>query len=203
MLFYDPESRAETLRQLQSLVDALAKENHILATDLSAISRRQAVAEDESGALLKLCVAHERLAGAGSEADVIAAVDEIASAMVGCEEFALIERTSAGTLRTLHRGPLLDLEPEALPGAREEILAAFRPAAQPVLRDALAADAAPGISAIVPLRHDEETVAVLVLCRSLSHRPERDAVDDALLNLLARIGGRTLRVARMLEASRA
>jgi len=175
------------------------------AGEIESLELRHAAAEQSNSELVKLCIAYERLASSDSVPEVVAAIDEIVGAVIGCEEFALVERDPDGSPTILHRGALLNAPAfDALPCGHDDLVRALERPGAPVLGAPAAADGPAATSAIVPMVFRGATVAVLVLYRVLPQKLAFDALDAALLGLLAGPGVRALRVATLLgdDASR-
>lgn len=194
---FDLESRAQTQDQLQGLVDALTSQNKALSAELAA-------AEQASSELVKLYVAHERLHAADTRADAYTAIDEIAGAVIGCEEFAVVGTDGDGEPVCLFRGPLLEATSfESLPCAQADIRRALATRSEPVVNAAAQADEAPRVSALVPLVYGQHTIAVLVLYRMLPQKFSFEPLDGALIGILATYAGKTLHATALMELARA
>lgn len=191
----DADPRSETQRQLNSLVETLTQENRRLTHELREVTGSHVAAEQSSSDLVKLCVAHERLHGAYERAEVMAGLEEIVSAVIGCEEFVVVERTAPpAPPRITHAMGLAPCAVDELPDGGEAVRRALATGERTIADHLTTTDdaTAPGLTAAIPLRCRTEIVGVLVLYRMLPQKRQLDPLDHALFDLLAGFAGKAL-----------
>jgi len=173
--------------RLRARTSELEAENQRLSDDYVALQER-------STALTQLYVALERLHGAASRAEALAAIQEIVINLVGSEELAVFERRN-GVLALVHA---FGVAPRVLDAATAGEGAIARAAATGSAYVAgRGAPAGPGeedLTAAIPLRAWDGVQGVLAIFRLLGHKPGLDEGDHAVFELLSAHAGVALRL---------
>jgi hypothetical protein len=177
----------EERRRLHERLVEIEAENRRLCDDFVAV-------EQQSTELAQRCVALERIHGAATREETLAALQEIVVNVIGSEELAIFERRGAA----LELAQSFGVDPEPL-------------RAVPVGRGAVGRTAATGetwlaeragapepgdeeLTAVIPLRAGDEVAGVLAVYRLLGHKPALTDGDHALLELLSAHAGLALRL---------
>jgi hypothetical protein len=178
------EIRAERDR-LKARLDELEAEHRRVCDEYVMI-------QEQSTEVAQLYVALDRLHGAATRDDAIAAIQEIVINLVGSEEFGIYERRGE-RLEMLHafgldrqRWATIDASRGAVGHAATGagIYVAGRTGA-PAPEDA-------DLSAVIPLRVGERVSGVIAIFRLLGHKPVLDEHDQAVFDLLAAHAGLAL-----------
>lgn len=149
------------------------------------------------GAWTKLYVASQTLLTALQEGQVIAALAEISSNLLGCEHLAIVEiEHPTGTVHFLGGEGLSPERREVLireEGILESRIMVGRVWISSDHRPDDSALASLGISAVVPFWKDERSSAAILLFELLPQRSGFDAEDREVLQFLSRYAGPCLR----------
>lgn len=179
-------ARDERRRLHERLVEIEA-ENRRLCDDFVAV-------EQQSTELAQRCVALERIHGAATREETLAALQEIVVNVIGSEELAILER----------RGEALELAQSF--GVDPEPLRRIPVGRGAIGRTAATGEAwlagragAPGpgdeeLTAVIPLRAGDEVAGVLAVYALLGHKPELTEADHALFELISAHAGLALRL---------
>jgi len=179
-------AREERERLRERLADIEA-ENRRLCDDFVAV-------QQQSTELAQRCVALERIHGAATREETLAALQEIVVNVIGSEEVAIFERRGGG----LELAQSFGVDPEPL---RRVVLgdgAVGRAAATGLPWRAGAEEShGPGdgdLTAAIPLLHGDDVAGVIAIYRLLGHKPGLTEADEALFDLLSAHAGVALRL---------
>jgi transcriptional regulator with GAF, ATPase, and Fis domain len=171
--------------------------------DTRACERRRWL-ESQHQTLLALHAATHELLEARAPEQVYTVLFDVAVNLIGCEQAAIYRVVGQADRACLVPGMTIGLAakrvPEQLP-IDEGVLGRVVSSSEPLF-PTQASDAGPlherDISACVPLRFDERTIAVLVLYRLLEHKTDGlTRLDQRLLTMLSNPAGLALHVARL------
>jgi GAF domain-containing protein len=191
-LWDDLQAVKRRLRQLESAADAFDRQRGELEQKLSGAQRRTAE-------LSRQLVTVRRLHSSLERGELLLAVEEIVASLIGCEEWAVFEKSNATS----------PLAPIKAVGLSLEELAALGHAHGPIARCAATGElwvvedrgagsrSEPRLTACVPLQLGENVVGVLALFRLLDHKAELENADVELLDLLAAHAGTALAATRV------
>jgi hypothetical protein len=150
--------------------------------------------EERTTELTQLYVALERLHGAATRADTLAAIQEIVINLVGSEELAVFERRG-DALALVHAFGVPPRTLEGLPLGEGAIgRAAETGRAWVAGRDGRAAPGEDDLTAAIPLRAWDDVAGVLAVFRLLGHKPMLADGDHAVFDLLSTHAGVALRL---------
>ncbi len=184
---------SEELSSLREERDALRAERtklkHVLDEALAQNRRdieRSALVEQQCTSLANLYVATFKLHGSLERADVLAAISEIVVNLVGCENFAVLER-DASRLKLIGEFPTHPSPIRELPADQGFVADIFKTNGPWVAgRDPLPASAVPpDVTAVIPLRLRSELTGAIVLFNLLPQKGGSFGdVDLELMDLL-------------------
>jgi len=170
---------------------------HVLEKDTAEFLKQSLARTPKLGAWTKLYAASQTLLSAMREDRVVAALFEIGSNLLGCEELAIVEIDHhTGTVHFLGEQGLLPEQREALIRNESIVEARITPGSAWVLSDSwqgASTSAPPGISALVPLWREQGSSGALLLFELLPQRSGFDAEDREVLQLLSLCAGPCLR----------
>jgi len=144
----------------------------------------------------KIYAARMRLQNAGDQADALDAIREIAGNLIGTEELAVFKVDKKRSELWLYWSFGVD------PNKHSVLEVSREPKLKQVLggkcvyrlrlsnENLLSTD--DPVSALIPIRIDGNTVAVIVLFRLFPHKPGLDAVDHEICDLLSNCAGRAI-----------
>ncbi len=158
------------------------------------LSREAVAAQARSTELAELYAALERLHGAASRAEALAAIQEIVVNFVGSEELAVFERRG-GTLALAHAFGVAARALDAL-DLREGAIARAGATGRAYVagRGAPAGAGEEDLTAAIPLKAWDGVQGVLAIFRLLGHKPGLDESDHAVFELLSAHAGVALRL---------
>jgi hypothetical protein len=168
--------------RLRGRLAEMEAENRRLCDDFVAV-------QQQSTELAQRCVALERIHGAASREETLAALQEIVVNVIGSEQLAIFERRDGG----LELAQSFGVDPEPLRRVPLGRGAVGRAAATGRLVLAAREGARePGdeeVTAAIPLLHGAEVAGVIAIYRLLDHKPGVTEADEALFELLSAHGG--------------
>ena len=144
----------------------------------------------------KIYAARMRLQNAGDQADALDAIREIAGNLIGTEELAVFKVDKKRSELWLYWSFGVD------PNKHSVLQVSREPKLKQVLggkcvyrlrlsnENLLSTD--DPVSALIPIRIDGNTVAVIVLFRLFPHKPGLDAIDHEICDLLSNCAGRAI-----------
>jgi GAF domain len=205
---YIDQIRGDTQRCLRDLLDENAK-LRALVGELEGENRPQglaarlveneaegrrvaeqlAVVERQSADLANLYVATYRLHATLHREDVVVAIHEIVTNLIGCEEFVILELTPDGRALSLVSWSGVDAETIHGISIDHGIVGATIQRGDTFVSDDLPGRLGPRgelpITACVAMRLDQRVTGVLVLFRMLEQKVRLETVDRELLDLMA------------------
>jgi GAF domain-containing protein len=170
---------------------SLSEDARLRERERAELIQRLAASEQQVGRLMSLYVAAYRLHLTLDPAEVVETISDIATNLLGCEQFALLLLDPDGEPKVAAaRG--LDADGDELPIADDPAVGATLADGQ--LR--FGRDENGGPIAVVPLAVQGMVVGALVLIRLFAHRPALEPEDRELLDLLAAHAASALFAAR-------
>jgi hypothetical protein len=172
----------EERERLRGRLAEIEGENRRLCDDFVAV-------QQQSTELAQRCVALERIHGAATREETLAALQEIVVNVIGSEHLAIFERRGGG----LELAQSFGVDPEPLrrvPLGKGAVGAAAATGRLYVAARAAAPE--PGdeeVTAAIPLLHGEDVAGVIAIYRLLDHKPGVTEADQALFALLSAHGG--------------
>ena len=184
----------EGVAHAQAERDRLRARASELEAENQRLSDEYVAAQERSTQLTQLYVALERLHGAPSRAEALAAIQEIVINLVGSEELAVFERRG-GSLELVHA---FGVAPRTLDGLdlAEGAIARAAAAGRAYVagRETPPGPGEEDLTAAIPLRAWDEVQGVLAIFRLLGHKPGLDEADHAVFDLLSTHAGVALRL---------
>jgi hypothetical protein len=150
--------------------------------------------QERSTELAQLFVVLERIHGARTREETLAAIQEIVINVVGSEELAVFERR--GEALALAQSFGIDPEPLRTVRVGEGVIGGAAASRRPWIagREVAASPLEQDLSAAIPLLAHEETVGVIAVFRLLGHKPGFGESDRAVFDLLSGHAGLALRL---------
>jgi hypothetical protein len=168
----------------------------ILQADAAEFLKHSLAHTPQLGTWTKLYAASQTLLRAMQEERVLAALVEICSNLLACEQLVIVEIERRTVVRFLAEEGLLREKREALIQNARLLEPRIAPGAAWVPSDSGQGDAALaplGISALVPLWKDQRSTGAMVLFQLLPQRRGFDGEDRQVLQLLSLYAGPCLR----------
>jgi hypothetical protein len=176
---------AEERDRLRERLAATEAENQRLCDEYVGLQER-------STELAQLFVVLERIHGARSREETLAAIQEIVINVVGSEELAVFERRG----EALALAQSFGIDPEPLRSLRvgEGVIGGAAASRRPWIagREGAASPLEQDLSAAIPLVAHDETVGVLAVFRLLGHKPGFGESDRTVFDLLSGHAGLAL-----------
>lgn len=200
-------SAADLLKEIESLRAAVAKLEREKADIEAALAkveaeRRELSAQFVDGernhaGIASLYVATDRLHASLDRGEVLAAIQEIITNLIGCEELAVFEVDASGSALALATSMGIDAERfasvplgegpigrVASTGTPHFALGAAKSSRRDKPSSDVAGDEAMGLSACVPLMRGEVVTGAIAIFRLLAHKSALTEMDRELLSAL-------------------
>lgn len=181
------EHAREERERLRARLAEIEAENQRLCDDFVAV-------QAQSTELAQRCVALERIHGAATREETLAALQEIVVNVIGSEELAIFERRGGA----LELAQSFGVDPEPLRRVDLGQGAVGQTAVTGRLyvadREGPPAQGDEDLTAAVPLRFGQDVAGVLAIYRLLGHKPGVSEADQALFDLLSAHAGVALRL---------
>jgi hypothetical protein len=193
---------AETA-ELRALVDELQRENarlHAIEAEHARLLEQQAHVEQQNADLASLYVAAHRLHAALRREDVVAAIHEIITNLVGCEEFAIFDASPDGMVLSPLSWWGVDLDYLCALCLDRGVIDDVATRGGSFVADTLSRARGPRgelpITACVAMKLDGRLTGLIVLFRMLAKKARFEPLDRELLDLLATHAALALYVTR-------
>jgi GAF domain-containing protein len=177
----------EERERLRGRLAEIEAENRRLCDDFVAV-------QQQSTELAQRYVALERIHGAATREETLAALQEIVVNVIGSEQLAIFERRDGG----LELAQSFGIDPEPLRRVPLGTGAVGRAGSTGRLylaeREGPPSPGDEQITAAIPLLHGQDVAGVIAIYRLLDHKPGVTEADEALFDLLSAHGGVALRL---------
>ncbi|WP_375770162.1 hypothetical protein NR798_04530 [Archangium gephyra] len=188
-------SMPEPPEQLTRRMQELQLENEALLTRVRRLSTERQRLESRMADLARLHTASTRLRESGTDAELVATLQEIIKDLLGSEAFAVFELAPDASALSWLGGMGVDSELLRRVPLGEGPLSFVVQSGRSWVSEALPADDL-ALSACIPLRLGSRVLGVIAIFRLLPHKPSFEATDHVLFELLETQGGMALHCAR-------
>jgi hypothetical protein len=186
--------RATLEEQQQAMKEELSRGE----TERERLLKQNESAIDRQGELMGLLVASHRLHGSRDRVEVVGAIQEIVSALVGCEENAIFEvDASDRSLRLLASVGIDAARYESIAFGEGTIGASVRDATVYVAPSGDASTSPDGVTACVPLVFDGKVCGAIALFQLLCQKPRLVDADREMFDLLQTHAATALHCSRL------
>jgi predicted RNase H-like nuclease (RuvC/YqgF family) len=168
--------RAERRRLAESLARAEAERRELSAQFIDG--------ERSHAGIASLYVATDRLHASLDRREVLLAIQEIITNLIGCEELAVFEVDASGSRLSLSASMGIDEGRYATVAFGEGVIGRVAATGEPHFASATAAAEAPAVTACVPLKRGSIVTGAIAIFRLLSHKSALTGIDRELLSVL-------------------